>query len=225
MRILLAEDDRIPLEALKSLLTKWGHDVVACSNGLEAWQILQRDDAPTMAILDWVMPGLEGVDICRKVRELPRNEQTYLILLTGKGSEKDIVTGLEAGADDYVVKPFNREELWARVRVGVRFVEIQQKLIEAERSKVLAETAGAAAHKINQPLSVIIGGADLLLDRALDPFQEKYMKAIYKAGEDISQIVKQMEAAQHYVTTPYVKDIQIVNFDAAAKEENQGKMK
>ena len=128
MRILLAEDDRIPLEALKSLLTKWGHDVVACSNGLEAWQILQRDDAPTMAILDWVMPGLEGVDICRKVRELPRNEQTYLILLTGKGSEKDIVTGLEAGADDYVVKPFNREELWARVREGVRFVEIQQKL-------------------------------------------------------------------------------------------------
>jgi CheY-like chemotaxis protein len=223
MKILLAEDDRIPREALKGLLEQWGQDVVVCSNGSEAWEILQRDDAPAMAILDWMMPGLEGVDVCRKVRELSRHNQTYILLLTGKGREEDIVIGLEAGADDYVIKPFNREELWARVRVGIRFLEIQQRLIDVERSKVLAETAGAAAHKINQPLSVIIGGTDLLMERALDPFQEKYMKAIYKAGEEIRQIVAQMQTAQYYVTTPYVQGTQIVNFDAAARD-NQGKV-
>ena len=173
MKILIADDNRIVREALEGTLTKWGHTVVACSNGTEAWEILQRDDAPSLAILDWVMPGLEGIEVCQKVRELSRSEQTYIILLTVKESEGDLVSGLESGADDYVVKPFDREELWARVRVGIRFLELQKKFQASEREKVLVETAGAAAHGINQPLTVILGAADMLLDRELDAFSTK----------------------------------------------------
>ena len=130
MKILIAEDDPVSRAVLTQTLKKWGHDVVVTCDGVGAWQILQGDDAPRLAILDWMMPGLDGPDICRKARDLLRPEPTYIILLTAKQQKEDVVTGLESGADDYVGKPFDRQELRSRIRVGERMLALQQKLAD-----------------------------------------------------------------------------------------------
>jgi sigma-B regulation protein RsbU (phosphoserine phosphatase) len=130
MRILIAEDDVVSRRMLEATLQKWGYEVVAVADGLAASQALEGEDPPHLAILDWMMPDMDGIEVCRKVRELSRAPQTYLILLTARGSSEDVVRGLEAGANDYVTKPFDREELRARVQVGMRVVELQANLAE-----------------------------------------------------------------------------------------------
>ena len=128
MRVLIGEDDPVSRRLLQAVLQKWGYDVICCADGLETWSRLQDTDAPAMAVLDWVMPGLDGPEICQKVRQLARPEPTYIILLTAKGRSQDIVTGLEAGADDYVTKPFDLEALRARLQTGFRTLELQRSL-------------------------------------------------------------------------------------------------
>lgn len=130
MKILIAEDDRMSRRVLEVTLRNWGHDVVETTNGLEAWEILQRDDAPPMAILDWMMPEMDGVELCRRVRSLPNRQSTYILLLTARGVTEDIVAGLEGGANDYLVKPFDRLELKARLQVGAQMCELHRKLAE-----------------------------------------------------------------------------------------------
>lgn len=125
-RILIAEDEKVSRRLLQSTLQKWEYEVVATEDGEQAWAELEKPDCPSLAILDWIMPGLEGPEICRKLREADR--QTYVILLTAKGDKEDIVAGLDAGADDFVAKPFNRAELRARLDVGQRIVNLQQEL-------------------------------------------------------------------------------------------------
>lgn len=128
--VLVADDDPVSLRVLQKALEKWGHKVVLARNGTEAWQILTRPEAPQMAILDWMMPGMDGPTICQRARAAPSITTPYLILLTARNDYGDIVNGLEAGANDYVIKPFNRAELRARVRVGLRVLELQRKLSE-----------------------------------------------------------------------------------------------
>jgi phosphoserine phosphatase RsbU/P len=128
LRVLIGEDDPVSRRLLQAVLQKWGYDVICCADGLETWSRLQDTDAPAMAVLDWVMPGLDGPEICRQVRQLARPEPTYIILLTAKGRSQDIVTGLEAGADDYVTKPFDLEALRARLQTGFRTLELQRSL-------------------------------------------------------------------------------------------------
>src|SRR5689334_209692 len=128
MRILIAEDDPISRRMLEATLQKWGHQIVSVEDGAAAWHALEPADAPQLAILDWMMPGMDGVEVCRRVRQSGKRLPTYAILLTAKGQKEDIVHGFEAGADDYVTKPFDREELRARINVGVRIVELQTQL-------------------------------------------------------------------------------------------------
>lgn len=128
MRILIAEDDPTSHRVLRMVLEKWGHDVVCCRDGGEAWNALSAADAPRMAILDWMMPELDGVALVRRIREDSRLRSMYLILLTAKGRKDDLVEGLGAGADDYLVKPFNRDELAARMSVGERVLGLQAQL-------------------------------------------------------------------------------------------------
>jgi two-component system, cell cycle response regulator len=134
MRILIAEDDAASRRILEMKLSKWGYDVMATCNGDEAWQALQAPDAPRLAILDWMMPGVDGVEVCRRVRQEPTDIYTYIILLTGLQQEEDIVMGMEAGADDYITKPFKANELKVRLRAGRRIIELQTELIEARES-------------------------------------------------------------------------------------------
>jgi len=134
MRILIAEDDITSRTLLKHILTKWGYEVVVTKNGNEAWETLQAEDAPRLAILDWMMPVLDGVEVCRKVRQLDVSNPTYIILLTSRSNKKDIVAGLEAGADDYISKPYETDELHVRVKVGEKITALQSTLVEQVHS-------------------------------------------------------------------------------------------
>lgn len=126
--VLIAEDDPIPRKVLRHTLESVGYGIVEAANGSEAFQLLSTQHAPSLAIVDWMMPGLNGPELCQALRQNPSSQGTYVILLTSKGKREDIVTGLEAGADDYVIKPFDFEELRARVRVGFRILSLQEGL-------------------------------------------------------------------------------------------------
>ena len=130
MRILIAEDDPVLRRVLDLRLKAWGHEVVIAKDGAEAWAALQRDDAPRLAILDWMMPGTDGVEVCRRLRQRQSTTPTYAILLTAKSSKEDVVKGLDAGANDYIIKPFDLQELRARIQVGATVIELQQRLAE-----------------------------------------------------------------------------------------------
>lgn len=182
-RVLIAEDDNVSRKLLEVHLKSWGYEVISASNGLEAWEILQRDDAPELVILDWMMPGLAGVEICEKFRELDKG-YAYILLLTAKGMVEDVVAGLNAGADDYVKKPFDKQILHARLKVGQRVVELERlkrkQFIEIEKAnyrmnkeleaaasiqqsllpKQAPEMEGYEAHWIFQPSSML--GGDML---------------------------------------------------------------
>lgn len=128
MKILIAEDDMVSRRVLAATLAKFGYEVMLANDGAEAWNILKSEDAPHLAILDWMMPEIDGVELCRRVRDLPSVTPPYLILLTAKSGKEDVVTGLDAGANDYLTKPFNRAELRARVQVGAQIVGLQENL-------------------------------------------------------------------------------------------------
>jgi len=119
MKILVAEDDLTTCQALTTLLEKWGYQVVVAEDGNKAWDIIQRQDAPKVIVLDWIMPGIDGVELCRRIRERPFGEYIYIIMLTVKKRKSDVMAGLYAGADDYIVKPFSSSELRSRVAYGV----------------------------------------------------------------------------------------------------------
>lgn len=128
MRVLIAEDDPVTARLLEGLLGSWNYDVLTVRDGSAALAVLQAESAPQLALLDWMMPGLHGVDVCRLVRERRGGVPTYLILLTSRSGRSDVVAGLRAGADDYLVKPFDPNELNARLNAGARIVDLQQQL-------------------------------------------------------------------------------------------------
>jgi two-component system cell cycle response regulator len=136
MRILIADDSIVSRHLLDATLRKWGYEVVVACDGVEAWNVLQGEDAPKLAILDWVMPGLTGVEVCRNVREHSKDKDvyTYILLLTSKSLREDLIEGMEAGADDYLTKPFDQHELKVRLRAGTRIIELQRELVAAREA-------------------------------------------------------------------------------------------
>lgn len=131
LKALIAEDNAGFRQALDKMLRKWGYDVVAAANGLEAWEILRKPDSPRLAILDWMMPDLDGVEVCRRLREQNREPYVYILLLTAKDTADELVEGMEAGADDYLRKPVNTQELRVRLRAGRRILDLQEELMSA----------------------------------------------------------------------------------------------
>ncbi|MGH9452142.1 MAG: GGDEF domain-containing response regulator [Terriglobia bacterium] len=134
MRVLIAEDDPVSRRVLQAHLSKWGYDVQATRDGQEAWDALRQADAPRLAILDWMMPSLDGIDVVRRLRKEPGAAYVYVVLLTAKGQKEDLLEGLEAGADDYLTKPFDAHELQARLRTGRRILDLQTELIAAQEA-------------------------------------------------------------------------------------------
>jgi two-component system cell cycle response regulator len=132
-RILIADDSIVSRHLLDATLRKWGYEVVVACDGNEAWNILQSDDAPKIAILDWVMPGMTGPEVCRRIRANAKEKDiyTYILLLTSKSQREDLIEGMESGADDYLTKPFDQHELKVRLRPGLRIIELQRELITA----------------------------------------------------------------------------------------------
>ena len=134
MKILIAEDDPLSRLMLEKTLRRAGYEVIAVEDGESALKELKKEDPPRLGLLDWVMPGKDGVTVCREVRQSTERAYTYLILLSSKESKAEIVEGLESGADDYLTKPFDVEELKARLRAGERILELEDHLVEARES-------------------------------------------------------------------------------------------
>jgi diguanylate cyclase (GGDEF)-like protein len=131
MRTLIAEDDPVSRRLLQAMLVKWGYEVEVAVDGEQAWERLSAEDTPRLAILDWMMPGMDGVQVCREVRKRKDKPYTYILLLTAKSDRQDIIAGLDAGADDYITKPFSSHELEARLRAGRRVLDLQAELLAA----------------------------------------------------------------------------------------------
>jgi diguanylate cyclase (GGDEF)-like protein len=130
MRAVIADDDPVTMAILSGALRRWGIEVIAAPDGTRAWEALAAVPAPELAIIDWMMPGLDGIEICRRIRQDDRLAGMYVLLLTGRGSRTDLVVGLDAGADDYMIKPIDTEELRARVQVGRRVATLQARLAD-----------------------------------------------------------------------------------------------
>jgi len=154
VQILIAEDDLVSRKILTVVLTKWGYDPVAVKDGDAAWVAMQKPDAPKLAILDWNMPLLDGLEVCRRIRKMETSEPPYLIILTSKTEKSDIVRGLEAGGNDYISKPYDNAELLARINVGKRMIDLQASLNKAKE-----EMAHLAMH---DPLTGIFNRAAIL---------------------------------------------------------------
>lgn len=137
MRVLVAEDDPVSRRLLQSYLEKWGHEVIVAESGDEGWRYFQAGDF-AMVISDWMMPGMDGIELIRRIRSARRPTYVYTVLLTARNHKEDLVQGMEAGADDFVSKPFDRDELRCRIRAGERIVQLERDL--AAQNRALRET-------------------------------------------------------------------------------------
>jgi sigma-B regulation protein RsbU (phosphoserine phosphatase) len=204
MRVLIADDGLTIRRLLETYLTNWGYDVVSVSDGTEAWEALKNPDAPRLVILDWLMPGMDGVDVCRKARALPHGKLFYIIIFTSLEDKKDLVIALDAGADDFIIKSFDKDELKARVKVGERVSRLKSEL--ANRVKALEESIAHVkllqgilpicmhCHQIRDDKEVwkrldeyIAEHTDVMLSHGLCPeCYEKHYPDYYKKSDDKS---------------------------------------
>jgi PleD family two-component response regulator len=151
MKILVAEDEMVSRELLASLLTKWGYEVVSVADGDEAWRMFQEQDDLRIAILDWMMPGVDGITLCKRIRD--KQEESgyiYTIILTARDDKEDALAGLAAGADDYITKPFNTEELRSRIKIGKRIVDLERTLQDAYQEMKRLATYDALTELCNR---------------------------------------------------------------------------
>ncbi len=178
-RILIADDSIVSRHLLEAILRRWGYDVVVACDGAEAWAILERDDAPSLAILDWVMPVMTGPEVCTRLRQLGREPYIYILLLSSKSEREDLIAGMNAGADDYVVKPFDHQELQVRLEAGKRILKLHRELYAAKqkllhqatfdeltglfnRGRILESlrTEIARAERENTPVGIVLADID-----------------------------------------------------------------
>ena len=218
MKILIAEDDLTSRSMLQEVLTKWGDEVVATADGKEAWTLMQQEKAPRLLILDWMMPGMDGPALCRKLRDQERAGALYIILLTSKNDRQDVIEGLETGADDYITKPYAIDELRARVNVGKRMLELQTRLREKEKLQGVLEMAGAVCHEINQPLQAVNGYTELLMMNLSenDPNYRR-LTNIKDGVQRIGQLTRKIMGISRYRTKGYTGNKStIVDIDNAS---------
>ncbi len=172
MKILIVEDEPVSRRLLEATLLRWNYDVVTTTDGTEAWEVLQKPEAPSLVISDWMMPDMDGLELCHRIRESEKLGYTYLVMLTTKGRKEDVIKGLEAGADDYLTKPFDHEELRCRVKIGERIINLERKILQLANTDSLTGslTRRAFMEKIeieveraireDRPLSLVITDLD-----------------------------------------------------------------
>lgn len=202
---MIAEDEPTSQKILLSALEKWGYDVVCTGNGSDALEVLAREDSPQLALIDWMMPGLEGPVLCRELRRMNKEKPLYIIFLTQRDSPNDIIAGFEAGADDYILKPFRREELRVRINVGRRFILMQNELMQQHKLRGALEMAGTICHEINQPLQIISGFTELLLTEFRgDEAKAEVLEIIKEATARIGMMTKTVMSLSSYRSATYI---------------------
>jgi DNA-binding response OmpR family regulator len=223
MKILLAEDDFSTRTILNSILTKWGYEVIATDNGQAALEAMLEKEAPQLAVLDWMMPEMDGPEVCRRLRQEKGEDPLYLILLTARGESGDIVQGLDSGADDYIAKPYDKEELRARVNVGRRIINLQKELREKEKLQGVLEMAGAVCHELNQPLQSVIGFSELLLmDMKEDDAKYQTLIKIKSSIDRIGELTKKIMGITRYQSKSYLSKSWIIDIDGSSEDIEGG---
>jgi len=214
MKVLIAEDDPISRVLLSRLLVKAGYEVVATANGSEAWEVLRKEGAPRLAVLDWMMPGMDGLAVCQRVRARSAGAYTYILLLTSKDATPDLVEGLESGADDYLTKPLNPEELKARLRAGLRILRLEDQLVAAREEMQVKATHDALTRLWNRSAILDMLQRDIARARRegssvgvllcdIDHFKSVNDTHGHAAGDEVLQ-----EAARRFVDS--VRDYDVV---------------
>jgi two-component system, cell cycle response regulator len=172
MKILIAEDDPISRRLLEANLVEWGYKVMVASDGGEAWEIIQQPESANLIISDWMMPRMDGLALCREIRNMEKSEYIYFIILTAKGEKRDIIEGLESGADDFLTKPFNQEEMKCRIQIGERIIKLERRIMELANTDPLTgllnrrafmdrmEQEMSRAQRGKNPLSLILADID-----------------------------------------------------------------
>ena len=220
MRVLIAEDNDATRKMLETLLVKWGYEVSLARDGGQAWEILFSKDPPGMVLLDWMMPRMDGIELCKEIRAATSGvEASYIILLTARSERSDLIAGLEAGADDYVVKPFHADELKMRIQSGRRILALQEALGRRGKIQGVLEMAGAVCHELNQPLQAIMSDiylAMLEMDKA-DPLYES-MTHIRTQVDRMADITRKLMRITRHETRDYIEGRKIVDIDKAAGE-------
>jgi CheY-like chemotaxis protein len=181
---------------------------------------MRQEDSPELLIVDWIMPGMDGPELCRRLRSRSM-KALYIILLTSKSNHRDVVQGLEAGADDFVSKPYNKDELRARVNAGRRILELQAQLRQDEKLQGVLEMAGAVCHELNQPLQAMNNYSELLLmtDPGKDDSVNDMLKNIQACVSRIGDLTRRIMKISQYETKRYISsDRKIVDIGNASTE-------
>jgi signal transduction histidine kinase len=205
MQILVAEDDFVSRGFLKKILESFGHKCLVAENGLEAWDLFQKNDTK-FVISDWMMPKMDGITLCRKIREKELPHYVYFIILTSQDRKEDTVAGLKAGADDYIIKPFEPEELKARIHSGQRIIQLEEnyknahtQLLQSEKMASIGQLAAGVAHEINNPVG----------------FVSSNLKTMSHYRDDISTLIKQYRS----LTSALKKSIPTAKYPVAISEQ------
>ncbi len=221
MKILVAEDALVSRRLLERHLQAWGHDVVAATDGAEAWQCFSEDEFP-IVISDWMMPEMDGPELVRRIRASGRPGYVYIILLTAKSQTEDLVEGMEAGADDFVAKPFERDELQARLRAGERIIQLEQTLaqqnrelretqaalIQSEKLASLGQLAAGMAHEINNPLAYVTNNLAVLrrdMQAAMEVLNT-YRKGCDNLATLTQDLVAEAARMEEAIDLPYIQE-------------------
>lgn len=223
LKVLLADDDPVSLKVLKLALQPEGYEICSASNGSEAWAQFEEEDAPAVAVIDWMMPDIDGISLCRRLRHLDRQRRryTYVLLVTARAQSSDVVDGLQAGADDYLVKPLNLPELRARVLVGRRIVELQSELIE--RNQMLEDYNAAISHDLKTPLIAVRMTLGQVMEGLYGDLEPPAVQVLGRARESVSDLLAMCEtilalakvARQDQITGAREVDLLSVARDAA----------
>ncbi len=193
MKLLVADDELSTRIFLKRSAAKWGYEVVEATNGLEAMELLRGENPPRIAVLDWMMPGLDGVEICARLQEKPNKQMTYTILLTCKSEKEDVMYALDQGAHDFLSKPVHVGELRSRIAVGKRLIDANDRLLELDLLK--DRFMGIAAHDLRNPLGYILATSEMLMDRRFVEVrenQDEYLRTMGETAERMLTLVNDL---------------------------------
>jgi signal transduction histidine kinase len=221
VKVLIAEDEPVSRHLLQTYLQQWGHQVVAAPDGAAAWRLFQESDFP-LVLSDWVMPEMDGLELIRHIRGRPSGAYVYIILLTARALKQDVIEGLEAGANDFVTKPFDRGELRVRLRAGERIIELEQALaaqnralreaqaalVQTEKLASLGQLAAGMAHEINNPIAYVANNLAVLRRDVPAALQvlDKYREGLGPLRGAAPDVAAEAERMEQEIDLPYIRD-------------------